>query len=245
MSETRLLIDLGNSRAKWMWTCGQRIDPERTGSGDPDALASACRASDAPRPDAVLIASVAGAALTRKVEEVGRACWGIDAQRLQSRAEQGGVRNAYDEPARLGVDRWLAIVGAVAAHGAPLIVWDVGTAATLDAVDADGRHLGGWIVPGPSTMLKSLRRWTRLPAPEALENTGAMEPGQSTSECISRGVVAAQLGALTEMTRALSKGGAAKPRLVISGGAAGMLLPSLELAHVHDPWLVFRGMLVE
>ena len=245
MADTRLLIDLGNSRVKWMWARGRTVDPERTGSGDLDALASVCRAAEAPRPDEVLIASVASAAVTREIEGLCLANWGIEAQSLQSRAEQGGVRNAYAQPARLGVDRWLAIVGAVETYEAPLIVWDLGTAATLDAVDAKGRHLGGWIIPGPSTMLRSLRRWTELPVPDVLEDAGAIRPGRSTAECVSRGAVAAQIGALTQMIGNLSRRGLHDPRLVVTGGDAGSLLRSFDLEHIHDPWLVFRGMLVE
>ena len=164
---------------------------------------------------------------------------------FESQPEQGGVRNAYAEPTRLGVDRWLAIVGAVQTYGVPVVVWDLGTAATLDAVDAEGRHLGGWIVPGPLTMLRSLRRWTQLPVPDDLRNAGTIEPGTSTSECIARGAAAAQAGALREMLADLERRGVPDPRVVVTGGDASALLPSIGLAHVHDPWLVFRGMLVE
>jgi type III pantothenate kinase len=245
MSRIRLLIDLGNTRVKWVWARGRTLETDRAGRGDIAALAGACRADHTARPDAVLLSSVAGAALTREVEDLCLACWGIEARSLQSRAEQGRVRNAYGEPARLGVDRWLAIVGAVETYGAPLIVWDLGTATTLDAVDADGRHLGGWIVPGPLTMLRSLRRWTQLPVPDDLQDAGAAQPGKSTAECIARGAVAAQVGALMQLISDLSDRGVANPRLIVTGGAAGTLLPSLDLAHVHDPWLVFRGMLVD
>ena len=245
MSEIRLLIDLGNTRVKWVWARGRTLQTDRAGQGGVGALADACRADDAPRADAVLISSVASAALTREVESLARTCWGIEAQSLQSRAEQGGVRNAYADASRLGVDRWLAIVGAVQAYGAPLIVWDLGTATTLDAVDAHGQHLGGWILPGPLTMLRSLRRWTQLPVPDDLQDAGAAQPGKSTAECIARGAVASQVGALMHLINDLSDRGVAAPRLVVTGGAAGTLLPSLDLAHVHDPWLVFRGMLVE
>jgi type III pantothenate kinase len=245
MSRIRLLIDLGNTRVKWVWARGRTLDTDRAGQGDIAALTGACRSDATPRPDAVLISSVASAALTRKVEGLCLACWGIEAHSLQSRAEQGGVRNAYAEPARLGVDRWLAIVGAVETYGAPLIVWDLGTATTLDAVDAHGQHLGGWIVPGPLTMLRSLRRWTQLPVPDDLQETGTVRPGKSTAECITRGAVVAQVGALRQLINDLSGSGGANPRLVVTGGAAEPLLPGLDLEYVHDPWLVFRGMLVD
>lgn len=245
MTETRLLVDLGNTRVKWMWARDGDLVFDSAGQGDTAAFSDACRADSAFRPTAVMISSVASPAATREIEALCLASWGIEAQRLRTRADQGGVRCGYPEPAQLGVDRWLAIVGAVDRYGTPVIVWDLGTAATLDAVDADGRHLGGWILPGPTSMLEALRRWTQLPVPDDLENAGPVEPGLSTAECITRGVLAAQTGSLRQLMDDLSARGILKPRLVVTGGAAKTLVPHLETEHIHDPWLVFRGMLVD
>jgi type III pantothenate kinase len=245
MSETRLLIDLGNTRAKWMWAKGRALDTESAERGDVAALAAACRADEAPRPVAVLVSSVASPAMTREIQDLCATCWGAPAQVLRSRAEQGGVRNGYAEPGQLGVDRWLAIVGAADRYRLPLIVWDLGTATTLDAVDAGGQHLGGWILPGPSTMLDALRRRTQLPVPPDLRGAGPIAPGTSTAECIARGVLAAQIASLHHFIAESSSRGVAHPLVVVTGGAAAALLPLLDLEHVHDPWLVFRGMLVD
>ena len=60
----------------------------------------------------------------------------------------------------LGVDRWLALVAAWNMVRQPAVVADLGTAATLDFVAGDGRHVGGYIVPGPGLMAKALARDT-------------------------------------------------------------------------------------
>ena len=245
MSDNRLLIDLGNTRAKWMWAVDMSLDADSAGRGDLAGFAAACRAGEAKRPDAVLVSSVASAAMTEEVRELCRACWGVEARLLRAQTRQGIVRNGYAEPATLGVDRWLAIVGAVERYGAPLVVWDLGTATTLDAVDGAGQHLGGWILPGPSTMLDALRGRTQLPVPADLPDRGGVQPGTSTAECIARGVLAAQAGALEQLMRALASRAIADPSLVVTGGGASQLLPLLDVAHIHDPWLVFRGMLVD
>ena len=76
-----------------------------------------------------------------------------------------GVRIAYAEPARLGVDRFLALLGAHA-RGGPALVVAVGTALTIDLLDAAGRHLGGRIAPSPSLMREAMH--ARVPhLPEA------------------------------------------------------------------------------
>jgi len=243
MSESRLLVDIGNSRIKWVWAKGGELLPESAGQGGFPDLERACRPAVASRPAEVLMASVAGADRARQVAELCTVRWEVTPRILHSRAQQGGVRNAYREPETLGVDRWLAIVGAVTLHGKPVIVWDLGTATTLDAVDADGRHLGGWILPGPGTMLDALVRKTKLKVPEEL--AGAMEPGCDTAECISRGVLAAQAGALQQFIKFVGARLGENSPLVVTGGAAPAMVQRTGIECVLDPLLVFRGMLVD
>jgi type III pantothenate kinase len=244
-TEAHLLIDIGNSRIKWIWSQGGELQTDRAGQGDFADFERACRPSTASRPTEVRLSSVAGAERAQQVAAMCAERWETPPRLLSSRDVQGGVRNGYAEPARLGVDRWLAIVGAVAAHGKPVVVWDLGTAATLDAVDASGQHLGGWILPGPGTMLDSLVKDTKLKVPNGLDGARAIEPGRSTDECIRAGVLAAQLGALSQFMKRVAEDIGQAPRLVVTGGAAEPLLSKIDAEYVHDPWLVFRGMLVD
>jgi len=203
MAESNLLIDLGNSRLKWVCARDGKLDKESAGSGDFESFSQLQSTGSSERPGSVLISSVAGSARTQKVARFCEIQWGVTAVLLESRLEQGGVRNGYEEPATLGVDRWLAIVGAVSRHGKPLVIWDLGTATTLDAVDDSGQHLGGLILPGPGTMLNSLTRDTKLRVPPVLEYVPPA-PGLTTSEGINRGVLAAQVGALKQFMRTVS-----------------------------------------
>ena len=171
MTETVLLIDQGNTRSKWVLARDGDIVKASAGSGDSTALAAAFGGSTESLND-ILFSSVAGAEAVQEVSELCHGRWGITPRRLESKAEQGGVRCAYADPTALGVDRWLAIVGAVNRYGKPIVIWDLGTATTLDAVDGKGDHLGGMILPGPATMLNSLRRETRLRVPNDLSEAG-------------------------------------------------------------------------
>jgi type III pantothenate kinase len=245
MSKARLLIDIGNSRIKWAWAQDGELQTERAGQGDFAALERACRPDAASRPDAVLLASVAGAERARQVSELCSVRWETAPRILRSREAQGGVRNGYAQSEQLGVDRWLAIVGAVARYGKPVVVWDLGTATTLDAVDGSGQHLGGWILPGPGTMLDSLVKGTRLKAPADLGELTAIEPGRATAECIRNGVLAAQVGALNQFMKRIEHRIGDNPRLIVAGGAADAVLSRQEIEHTRDPWLVFRGMLID
>ena len=244
MTDVTLLIDHGNTRMKWVLARSGQIDTNTAGSGSLEDLVRCFRSPAVIGPGSVMISSVADTGQVKDLERFCDSRWGLSPWRLSSLARQGEVNNAYDDPSKLGVDRWLAIVGAVAHHGKPLVIWDLGTAATLDAVDENGQHLGGMIYPGPVTMLNALRNETRLNAPSRLVDA-ATAPGNSTRECIENGVLAAQVGALNQFVRKVAKTMSRKPGLVVTGGAAPELLPMLDFDPIHDPWLVFRGMLVE
>jgi len=243
VADVKLLIDQGNTRLKWVLARAGEIDEKRAGQGNLEAFMQACRQDAAILPGSVLISSVAGREEARTLADFCASRWGLKAQLLESTAQRGGVRNAYTDPKMLGVDRWLAIVGAVARHGKPVVIWDLGTATTLDAVDETGQHLGGMIYPGPATMLGSLGSNTKLVVPADLEGAAVM-PGGSTAACISNGVFAAQVGALNQFLRNISEEMGGAPMLVVTGGAASQILPLLDFEYIHDPWLVFRGMLV-
>jgi len=243
MTDRMLLIDQGNTRLKWVSATKGKLEKNTAGRGDLDAFTRAARTGELGRPDVVLVSSVTSKASARNLSGFCETQWGVKARKLETTEKMGEVHNGYLEPAKLGVDRWLAIVGAVSRHGKPVVVWDMGTAATLDAVDSAGQHIGGMIYPGPATMLKALRRDTRLKVPEVFEQTSA-GPGRSTSACIGNGVFAAQVGALNQFLRSTQERLGEEPKIVLTGGAAKEIPPLLDFQVIHDPWLVFRGMLI-
>ena len=156
MADTTLLIDQGNTQLKWIIALNGSLQEASAGQGNLEALIRACRAGNFDQPDSILVSSVAGAAAAQELGKFCESQWALKPQRLISKEQSGGVRNGYSEAEKLGVDRWLAIVGAVKHHGKPIVIWDLGTATTLDAVDETGQHIGGMIYPGPATMLRSL-----------------------------------------------------------------------------------------
>lgn len=108
----------------------------------------------------------------------------------QSSEWLAGVVNGYADYARLGLDRWLALLGAFHLGQRACLVIDLGTAVTADLVAADGRHLGGFICPGLPLMREQLSthtrriRYDRVAAEAALTT---LEPGRSTAEAVERG----------------------------------------------------------
>lgn len=114
---------------------------------------------------------------------------GIQVSRAMPAPQLGGVVNGYIEYEQLGMDRWLAIVGAYQVKGGPMLVVDLGTAVTVDLVDAQGKHLGGYICPGISLLRHLLKSHTQRIryTEDAGVHISELAPGCSTAQAVERG----------------------------------------------------------
>ena len=163
-----LAIDIGNTRLKWAQYASPQSGAVLLAQGAVfletiDSLADNEWKQLTP-PASMLGCVVAGEGVKRRVEEQLE-LWDLTPRWVVSSSQASGVTNGYDHPNRLGVDRWVALVGArqrVLAMGParPALVVMVGTAVTVDALDATGRFLGGLILPGFGLMLRALEMGT-------------------------------------------------------------------------------------
>ncbi|WP_281784532.1 type III pantothenate kinase [Sinimarinibacterium flocculans] len=238
LAAPRLLLDIGNSRLKWAWQaaegsgeCGVVVH-----GGDP----AAALPSFAPvQPTEVWIAHVTGNDSEARLGAAVRDRFGRAPRFARSAANWRGLRNRYEEPGRLGVDRWLVMVAAWSEQRVATCIVDAGTALTVDGFDADGRHLGGIIGAGLLTQQRAVLGHTRF----ATRERGPQYHdgfGTDTETCVSQGAMLACLGAVD---RALAATGTAARRL-ITGGDAAVLLPHLARDWEHRPDLVLDGLRV-
>ena len=245
---TFLAIDIGNTRLKWAQYASPQPGAALLNHGAVfletiDSLAdSEWRAL--PAPGSMLGCVVAGEGVKRRVEEQLE-LWDLEPRWVVSGSRACGVVNSYDHPSRLGVDRWVALIGArhrVLAHGRarPALVVMVGTAVTVDALDATGRFLGGLILPGFGLMLRALEMGTAgLKAP-----TGeAVEFPTNTSDALMSGGSDAIAGAVERMHRKLLARTGEPPALIMTGGAAVKLAPITDLPFETVDTLIFEGLL--
>jgi len=243
-----LAVDVGNTRLKWALYPAPHQGVALLAHGAVfleaiDELAETVWA-DLPAPASMLGSNVAGEGVRRRVEEQLE-LWDVEPRWVHASAEAGGVVNGYDHPIRLGVDRWVALIGArqrVIAAGAPrpALVVMVGTAVTVDALDADGRFLGGLILPGFGLMLRALEMGTAgLKAP-----TGeSVDFPTNTSDALMSGGTDAIAGAIERMHRKLLTRTGQKPKLLMSGGAATKLAAITDLPFETVETLIFEGLL--
>ncbi|MFP7722409.1 type III pantothenate kinase [Lysobacter sp. A3-1-A15] len=232
------VFDLGNSRLK----CAPLGADGR--SGEVHALAhdggTWREALDALLPahiEGAWVASVAAPGLTRTLADALASRAGrVDFVSTQPAC--CGVRIAYAQPQRLGVDRFLAMIGARAASGGPALLCGVGTALTIDLMDADGLHLGGRIAPSPTLMREALTaRVAHLPAIGGTYRDFA----DDTPDALASGCEGAA-SALVRDSLALAQEQLGEvPTLYLHGGGAPALLPRLPQAR-HAPDLVLAGL---
>lgn len=235
--EAILLFDAGNTRIKWglhrngAWQRRGAVLTAQAGHLAHD-LGAAAQIGQA------IASNVAGPAVQEVLESVARG-WGRQLRTVRSLPEQLGVSNGYAQPEQLGTDRWAALIGAHRAAPGHKLVAMAGTALTIDALRADGRFLGGVIVPGPAMMRGSLDRGTA--GLRLTDGAFDMFP-RSTPDAITTGALVAASGAILRMAEAMASRGCPPATLLLSGGGAGEIAPHLPTAAVIHENLVLDGL---
>jgi len=248
MSEVRaLLFDVGNTRLKWGLLEKGRIS--RTGSITHSKIHGSGFASLTTRlprrVERVFASNVAGASFATRLSGVIGIHCGCDIHYAHCQKHAYGVTNSYRQPRRMGVDRWVAMIGARSEfHGAICIV-DAGTAVTIDALDRNGNHLGGQIIPGLAVMGSALRSDTSdIPAAKRIPK----DPGRgmalfasNTDGAVQSGAINAVCGAIDRAVKVLRADGY-RAKIVLTGGDASRILKQLDDKVLHRPNLVLQGL---
>lgn len=227
-----LLIDVGNTRAKAVVFDGTSLGPLQV---FPDEFV---RPADL---QGVLFASVAS---DDRINEL-KTHNGLDDvpwTQLFSAANAFGLQNCYDTPTTLGVDRWLAMLGAMSQYPQQdVLVIDAGTALTIDQVSADGQHQGGWILPGLRMQHKAVTSHTAKVFSREFDEA-QLSFGKNTDQCLKHGILAGLCGVIQQAARL-----SLTAQILLTGGDAEFLQHHLQqsapdIAIQVDPWLIFRGM---
>jgi len=247
-STNTLLVDIGNTRVKWATLRGARQGRMQAAAHQDSGLALRALVRDAPRDvSRVVVVSVVDEALSRVLDAAVNRRFGVAPEYIKSTHSACGVTNSYRDTWRLGADRWVSVIGAHAlAGGRAAVVANVGTALTIDAVTASGRHRGGAIIPGPEVMVESLLAGThgirrRAKGGDASGRSLFATDTASALAAGSRFAAAAFIDrAVAEAARKVS----GRPVLFLTGGAAPMLKRHLVSPFREVADLVLRGLAV-
>lgn len=242
-----LELDCGNSFIKWRIIRRSCQDVLVGGVVDSDlALLQRLREEPGLAVARCRLVSVRTEEETRRLVAALSDAFGVEVACAQPAEEMAGVRNGYRVHERLGLDRWLAMLGAFRLAGGPSLVLDLGTAVTADFIAADGSHLGGFICPGMQLMRNQLRTHTRriryddVAAERALTS---LAPGRETVEAVERGCLLMLRGfILTQLQQAREYWGN-DFKVFLTGGDAPLVSEMVPDAR-WAPDLVFVGLAI-
>ncbi|MFK7997310.1 MAG: type III pantothenate kinase [Granulosicoccus sp.] len=241
----RILVDIGNSRCKAAIEDQAGLHPLETFAWKDvfldEVLDELWRKPLGNRlPSSVLVSNVAGERLLPSLSAWCFAQLGVRPIEIVSTAEFNGLKNGYQEPSTLGVDRWAAMIGARAEYSGALCVIDSGTAATVDVIDADGQHLGGAILPGIYTMRRALGKYTSA----LFAAGGEIAPfSDNTAGGIAGGTGFSSVGAMDRFVVEAGKL-ADSVTTIVTGGESAILESMMVSEVVRDPALVLKGISV-
>jgi type III pantothenate kinase len=198
------------------------------------------------KPARVLVSNVAGPKMAKTLTQLARKKFKVKVDFITAAQEFDGLTNGYLDPALLGSDRWLALIGAWTMARSALCVVDAGTAVKVDSVDASGQHLGGLIAPGIHMMREVLMSKTSDIAKAAEHSTPSLAGilANNTIGAVSRGAVFALAGMADRAAEVIEQSTAARPKLFITGGDAGMITGTMRNHGEIVPDLVLRGLAV-
>lgn len=240
-----LELDCGNSFIKWRMLAPAEAVVTAFGVAGSDAELVAAIEMQGAELDACRLVSVRSDAETRALVEVLERRFSITCHVACSAPMLAGVRNGYEQYQALGLDRWLALVGAFSLGGGACLVLDLGTAVTADLVSSEGEHLGGYICPGMPLLRNQLcthTRRIRYDEAAAQQAMRSLEPGRSTAEAVERGC-ALMLQGFVDAQVLTARDCLGEFTVFLTGGDAGLVRQRLPMARVV-PDLVFVGLAI-
>ena len=235
MSTCRLLLDAGNTRLKWAVVEAGRWQAQGSGLyGDLSGLALLLQ-----NKMRCHFASVARTSHTDALVAL-LAQHEIVPQWLETTSRFAGVENTYANPQQLGVDRWMALLAARQRTESAVLIVSVGTAMTVDALSAEGRFIGGLIVPGVRLMQHALQHGTAQV--DGAEGGQVLAFPNSTADAVQSGIISALSGAIQAQYAHLAQAAKMQPRCFLTGGDAERVMPYLDIPFEFVPNLVLEGM---
>ena len=152
-----------------------------------------------------------------------------------------GLKNCYDNPKEVGIDRLVNAVSAVKKYGCPLIIIDIGTATTFDVIDAEGAYRGGAIFPGIKVAMEALfQKASKLPRVDIVRPEKAI--GTNTVMSMQSGAVRGYAGAIQGIVREMMEEIGGTCRVVATGGMGRMMAEYCDTITDVDANLTLTGL---
>lgn len=154
-----------------------------------------------------------------------------------------GLNIRMENPAVVGADLVCAAVAARKHYAMPCIIFDLGTATTISALDAQGAFLGGSILPGVRVSLQALSSSTaQLLDVDILDYNGAVIGG-NTVDAMQSGAILGCASMMDGMILRYREQIGEDATVVVTGGMASFVLPYCKTPNiVLDQDLLSNGL---
>lgn len=153
-----------------------------------------------------------------------------------------GLNIMYENPREVGSDRIVTSVAAYAKYGGPVIVVDFGTATTYNVIDAEGRFLGGAIMPGIKVSMEALVSGAaKLPRIELQVPDNTI--GKTTVANMQSGIINGYVGSVQNIVIKMKEElGSDKVAVIATGGLSKMIAEQTDIIDKIDPRLTLEGL---
>src|SRR5437870_11339042 len=156
---------------------------------------------------------------------------------------RSGSKIHIRDPKAVGADRIVAAMAAFKKYGGPLIIIDFGTGTTYDVVSKEGDYLGVAIAPGIGISVEALyERAARLPRVELKAPANII--GRTTAESMQAGIIFGFTAQVEGMVARIKKELGESPRVIATGGLAGLIAAETPVIELVDQRLMLEGLRV-
>ncbi len=236
-----LAVDIGNTSAKFGLFDGTTLLEKFTIPTQRNADSSFFKNELAPRLhflDSAIVSSVVPE-FDEPLSKFLNGAFDVETIRVDSTFDLG-MTIRYEPSMAVGTDRIVAASAAMK-YGTPVIVCDLGTATTIDAVDHDKKFLGGTIIPGMLTMASSLKQKTSKLPDIQIERTENVI-GNTTELSIRSGIFWGYIGLVEGLVARIRTELGGSPKVIATGGFSEMIAAETDCIDIVETDLILRGL---
>lgn len=239
----QLLLDIGNSSINWAIQEHDRFDA--TGafaySGKTIKQNLEDNLSISKKPVSVLVSNVAGPEILNALNDWLEIRWQLECWQPGVSVKYNNLINSYQDTTQMGIDRWLSMVAGWESNQSALCLVSCGTALTIDLIDVNGNHLGGYILPGIELMQKALINNT-VQINTNIKKQPSIEYANDTQTAINNGAFMATVSMINNVADQFYSESGSEVKCIISGGMANLIQPLLKHSYSYEPNLVLMGL---
>jgi len=242
-----LLIDIGNSRIKIAAENNGQLEMYEALNYVPSQIlkqfSNKIDELISSPPTTILISNVAGPDIDKDLCQWSESKFQLTPIFAVVNDKLCGLVNAYSQPEKLGIDRWLAMIAASNCFSGPICVVDCGTAVTIDAIDDKKYFLGGVILPGIQVMRQSLIENTHAIGGNATGHIGDVF-ARDTQQGVSTGSILAIVATIELVVKKLEERTDQKVSCILTGGDAALIQTNMTIPTTLKTDLVFHGLIL-